>query len=438
MKKELINFPYLTKPISLYTLDNGHKVALAHKEGALVNISSWVKTGSINEDDVNNGVSHFLEHLMFKGTERFKAGDFDRIMEQKGGIINAATWKDYTFYYITISKKHLDLALDMHSDMMMNITLPEEEIGPAFDIAGVAPEEKRERYVVLEEIKMRKDQNWSKVYHALNDMMYEKHPYKRDVIGTSEIISQIPRSAIMDYYNSFYTPENISTIVTGDFDEEHVLQEIIKGFKFRNNKAKVVPHGDMELEIKNPRTEIQRGDVNCGYIMFGFLADSAKNLKESIALDIISTILGEGKSSRLYVNLIEKSAEPYYFSLDTCHYQFKEGNNFFVEANFDHTKFEKVIPEIKNELKNIQNITEDELKKAKKQTKVGFASSTETVAKLGDSIGHYLTVCEDLNMAQNYEKLLEEIDTQYIQEIAKKYLDPEKCAINVLLPNEEK
>ncbi len=438
MKKELINFPYLTKPISLYTLDNGHKVALAYKEGALVNISSWVKTGSINEDDINNGVSHFLEHLMFKGTERFKAGDFDRTMEQKGGIINAATWKDYTFYYITISKNHLDLALDMHSDMMVNITLPEEEIGPAFDISGEAPKEKRERYVVLEEIKMRKDQNWSKVYNALNNMMYEKHPYKRDVIGTSEIISQIPRSAIMDYYKSFYTPENISTIVAGDFDEEHVLQEIIKGFQFRNTKTLTVPHGEMELAIKNPRTEIQRGDVNCGYIMFGFLADSAKNLKETIALDIISTILGEGKSSRLYVNLIEKVPEPHYFSLDTCHYQFREGNNFFIEANFDHTKFDRVIPEIKNELKNIQNITQDELKKAKKQAKVGFASSTETVAKLGDTIGQYLTVYEDLNVAQNYEKLLEEIDIKYIQEIAKKYLDPEKCAINVLLPNEEK
>jgi zinc protease len=268
--------------------------------------------------------------------------------------------------------------------------------------------------------------------------MYENHPYKRKVIGTPDIISRISRDEIMDYYKTFYTPQNVSTIVVGDFDEEKVLEKIIKEFQFKNTKEAPKVQNVMETTIKNPEVITQYGEVNSGYIMFGFLADSAKNLKESIALDIISTILGEGKSSRLYVNLIEKMAEPYYFSLDTCHYQFKEGNNFFIEANFDHTKFDKVIPEIKNELKNIQNITEDELKKAKKQTKVGFASSTETVAKLGDSIGHYLTVCEDLNMAQNYEKLLEEIDTQYIQEIAKKYLDPEKCAINVLLPNEEK
>ena len=104
MKKSIINYPYLNKPVEIYERENGHKIVLAYKEGDLVNISSWVKTGSINENDKNNGISHFLEHLMFKGTERFKVGEFDRILEGKGGIVNAATWKDYTFYHVTLPK----------------------------------------------------------------------------------------------------------------------------------------------------------------------------------------------------------------------------------------------------------------------------------------------------------------------------------------------
>lgn len=435
MKKELINYPYLTRPISLYTLDNGHKIALAHKESELVNISSWVKTGSINEDDDNNGVSHFLEHLMFKGTTKYKAGEFDKILERKGGMINAATWKDYTFYYITISKKSIDLAIEMHSDMMIDPILPEEEIGPAF--VDVVPDEKRERYVVMEEIKMRNDQSWSKVYTKLNASMYAKHPYKRDVIGTPEIISQISRADIMNYYNNFYTPKNISTIVVGDFNEDEILEKIINSFKFKNlNEGKII-QTTPEVSIQNVEFIEQKGDVETGYIMAGFLCDSAKNLKETIALDLISVIFGEGKSARLHSNLIENVAKPHYYSIDCCHYQFKDGDNFFINANFDPKFYNKIVPEIKAELEKLKTITNEELKKAKKQIKVEFASNSETVAKISDEIGYYLTVCEDLNKADDYEKMLVEIDEKYLEGIVRKYLDGSKCSISTLLPEEE-
>ena len=101
-KKEEINYPYLTKPVEVYTMPSGHKIVFAHKQGGMVNISTWVKTGSINENEEINGISHFLEHLMFKGTHKHKAGEFDKTLEAYGAIVNAATWKDYTFYYVTL------------------------------------------------------------------------------------------------------------------------------------------------------------------------------------------------------------------------------------------------------------------------------------------------------------------------------------------------
>ena len=219
MNKTLVKYPYLTRDVEIYERENGHKIVLAHKPGDMVNVSSWVKTGSINEDDTNNGISHFLEHLMFKGTKTFKVGEFDRMLEAKGAIVNAATWKDYTFYYVTLPKgidnKDFKLAVELHSDMMMNPVFPSEELGAPFDINDNTVTDKRERHVVIEEIRMRKDQPWTKVYNQCNYNMYTSHPYKRDVIGTPEIISQVTREDIDNYYRKFYTPKNMTTIIVG-------------------------------------------------------------------------------------------------------------------------------------------------------------------------------------------------------------------------------
>ena len=229
MKKISVKYPFLTQDVEVYERDNGHKIVLAHKEGGLVNISTWVRTGSINETDKNNGISHFLEHLMFKGTHKHKAGEFDRILESKGAIVNAATWKDYTFYYVTLPKgennQDFYKALELHADMMIDPVLPPEEIGAPFNINDTAVTDKRERHVVIEEIRMRKDQPWTKVYNACNKAMYTSHPYKRDVIGTPEIISQVTQQEIMEYYKTFYSPNNMTTIVVGDFDNQTVLEK---------------------------------------------------------------------------------------------------------------------------------------------------------------------------------------------------------------------
>ena len=186
MKKTLVKYPFLTEDVEIYERENGHKIVLAHKDGDMANVSTWVKTGSINEDDEINGISHFLEHLMFKGTHKHPAGYFDRTLEAKGAIVNAATWKDYTFYYVTLPKgpenKDLNLAIELHADMMLDPVLPEDEIGAPFDLNDTTVTDKRERHVVIEEIRMRDDQNWTKIYNACNFNMYTNHPYKRDVI----------------------------------------------------------------------------------------------------------------------------------------------------------------------------------------------------------------------------------------------------------------
>lgn len=440
MKKSLIKYPYLTKDVEIYERDNGHKIVLAHKEGELVNVSTWVKTGSINEDDQINGISHFLEHLMFKGTHKHKAGYFDKTLEAKGAIVNAATWKDYTFYYVTLPKgpqdRDLNLAIELHADMMLDPVLPEEEIGAPFDLNNPKVTDKRERHVVIEEIRMRKDQNWTKVYNACNFNMYKKHPYKRDVIGTPEIISRVTRDEIMNYYKTFYSPENMTTIIVGDFDKEKVLEKVEKEFDFKGRPNAPKKINEIDTPTDNTIVVENRAKTNTSYLMVGFLGPKANQLKENIELDIISIILGESTSSRLYQNLIEKQPEQIFNMANAEHYQFKDGNNFFIQANFKPEKREIALQLIKQEIKNLvtNRITEEELEKAKKKTKSRFAFAAETVSEIGETIGYYMTVCEDLKLIENYLKDVEEITIEDLENTVKKYLNLDNAVISILEP----
>lgn len=440
MKKTTVKYPFLTQDVEIFERDNGHKIVLAHKEGEMANVSTWVKTGSINEDDKINGISHFLEHLMFKGTHKHKAGEFDRILEAKGAIVNAATWKDYTYYYVTLPKgadcKDLNLAIELHADMMLDPILPEEEIGAPFDLNDTTVTDKRERHVVIEEIRMRKDQNWTKIYNACNYNMYTQHPYKRDVIGTPEIISQVTRDEIMNYYQTFYSPENMTTIIVGDFDKEAVLNKVEKEFDFkgRGNSTKRV--NEIDKPISEKKVVETSAHVNTTYFMYGWLGPVARDIKGTICLDIISIIFGDGTSSRLYQNLIEKQPEPIFNMIGSEHYQFKDGNNFFIQANCKPEKKDLAIELVEKELTELitNPITAEELQKAKKKIKSRFAYSAETVSEIGETIGYYLTVCEDLKLIEEYLKDLEDITIEDLNNTIKTYLNLNNAVLSILVP----
>lgn len=442
MNKTLVKYPFLTKEVEIYERDNGHKIVLAHKEGDMVNVSSWVKTGSINENNDNNGISHFLEHLMFKGTNTYKVGEFDRMLESKGAIVNAATWKDYTFFYVTLPKgidnKDFDLAVDLHADMMMNPIFPAEELGAPFDINDHSVTDKRERHVVIEEIRMRKDQPWTKVYNVCNKNMYTNHPYKRDVIGTPEIISQLTREDIDNYYRKYYTPKNVTTIIVGDFDHEQVLKTLCEKFDFPNRTQGESHVNAIDLPVSETKYVETKANVNTSYLMFGWLGPLARELKASICLDLISIIFGDGSSSRLQQNLVEKLPDKIFNMIDSEHYQFKDGNNFFIQANFRPDAKDKAIKLVKEELSKLltERITEEELAKAKKRTKSRFAFAAETVSEIGETIGYYMTVCDDLKLIEDYLSDLDSITIEDLEETIRKYLSIDHAVISVLVPDE--
>lgn len=283
---------------------------------------------------------------------------------------------------------------------------------------------------------MRKDQPWTKVYNKCNFEMYTAHPYKRDVIGTPEIISQVTRDDIMNYYQTFYSPENITTIIVGDFDKEEVLKKVEKEFDFKGRPN--APKRENKIDSPTQETKYfeDKAHVNTGYAILGWLGPKACDIKSTIELDIISIILGDSTSSRMYQNLIEKRTDALFNMVSAEHYQFKDGDNFFIQANFRADAKDLALDLIKEELRKLTEIriTDAELAKAKKKIKTRFAYSAETVSEIGETIGYYMTVCDDLKLVEQYLADLNSITVEDLNETTKKYLDIKNCVISVLTP----
>lgn len=208
----------------MYKLDNGQTVVVQEvKNNPIVTIDTWIKTGSIDEEDSNNGVAHFLEHLFFKGTKTHEPGEFDKILETKGAITNAATSKDFTHYYITIPSKDFDLAMDLHGDMILHPLIPRKEM-------------EKERKVVLEEISKDLNSPTKIMQDNLNSMLYTTHPYKRKVIGRSDVIETITRDQVLSFYNKNYSPSNMVTVIIGDVDANHAIEKTKEAFNAEYKK----------------------------------------------------------------------------------------------------------------------------------------------------------------------------------------------------------
>ena len=307
-------------------LPNGQTIVVQEvRNNPIVTIDTWVRTGSINETDANSGVAHFLEHLFFKGTKKHPVGEFDKILESKGAIINAATSKDFTHYYITIPSEHFDTALDLHADMLTDPQIPRKEL-------------EQERKVVLEEIAKDLNTPAKKIYNNLNDMMYSHHPYKRTVIGSADVISTIRREEILDFFNKHYAPSNMITVVVGDIDTTKAIEKVSKAFDSSYRKT-IKKHYRKEFPLFTQKRKVEYLDTQTGYMMIGFRGVDICN-NDTFALDVLAEILGGGKSSKLYKNIKEQKGIAY--SISASNGSYRDDGIFYISANYTPTNAEKL------------------------------------------------------------------------------------------------
>ncbi|OGI30374.1 MAG: hypothetical protein A2287_01950 [Candidatus Melainabacteria bacterium RIFOXYA12_FULL_32_12] len=414
----------LDNSIKVFHLKNGHTVVIKEVHAnPIVTIDTWIKTGSINENDKINGVSHFLEHLLFKGTKNYKAGEMEQILESKGANFNAATSKDFTHYYTTIASQQADIALDLHADLLLNATIPQDELD-------------RERNVVQEEIRRALDNPSRILFNNLNGILFKSHPYKYETLGTMEIIQNLPREEILDYYNKWYTPSNMTTVIVGDIDTDKTLMSVKEKFKDNSISSKTIKSNyDKELYITKNTEKIEKGNYNVGYLEIGFKGVPIWNRKDNYALDLAAEILGSGRSSRLYQNVKEKNLVS---SISSGHHSMKDDSIFFIDADLKPENYVLTKKAVLKELDKLRNekVTKEELEKAKTRLQREFLYGNESVENIANSIGYSMTIGGKLDYYTEYINDINKITADDIQYAVKKYLPESRMATSALLPND--
>ncbi|MCD8024367.1 MAG: insulinase family protein, partial [Candidatus Gastranaerophilales bacterium] len=403
-------------------LKSGQTVIVAEiKDNPIVSINSWVRTGSINENDTNSGAAHFLEHLFFKGSKNVPTGEFDKILESKGAVTNAATSKDYTQFYITIPSSEFELALKLHSDMLLNPLIPIDEL-------------EKERFVVLEEIARGLDNPSNVLYNNLFKLVYNNHPYMRPVIGTKEVISNISREEIFDFYNSWYVPSNMITVISGDIDADYAIKQVEKAFSAKGAKTKT-PHYPSISPITKQISINENKEIAQGYMAIAYRAPKFTGSKDTFALDILSVILGESNSSVLNTELKEK--KQLVSGVNASYAQYLDDGMFIVSAKFEPLKN---VTEIQNaifdEIEKIKNtgITGEQLQKAKNMIRTSTGYSRESALNIAQELGFFAFYYNNPKMYNEYLKKIDSITPGDVVRAANKYLDREKTAISTVLP----
>ena len=411
-------------PASVFKIDNG--LTLIHHEISttpIVVADIWVRAGATLEPESWYGMAHFLEHMIFKGTETLKAGVFDKTIEKCGGVSNAATSYDYAHYSLTTGATYLEETLHLMSELLLNAAIPEEEFN-------------RERNVVLEEIRQASDNPDWMGFQALYKNVYQQHPYGRSVLGSEQNLAQHGVEQMRCFHRAHYQPENMTVAIAGGIGCTKALELVNSAFeKFAPPCFDCPPTNIVRKPTINGirRQEIQLPRLGQARLLMAWIAPGVEELRIGYGLDLLSVILGEGRTSRLVKNLREKqqlvSGIWSSFSLQ------QQSSLFTINVWLKSEELERVESLIRVYLEELitWKITEQELTRAKRLLCNDYAFSTETPNQLAGLYGYYNTIAS-VELSVNYPHQIQSFDVEELQNIAYRYLSPNNYAVTTIKP----
>jgi zinc protease len=404
-------------------LPNGLKVILLENHKApLVTFQVWYRVGSRNEAWGKTGLSHMLEHMMFKGTEKVGPEEFSRIIQENGGNDNAFTSHNYTAYFENLSADRVQVAIDLEADRMQNLILREEDF-------------RTERMVVMEERRLRTDDNPQAVLtEQIMATAFQTHPYHWPIIGWMEDIARFTLEDLKAYYKTYYNPVNAILVVVGDFKKDELLPKIEKAFgSYPKGVAPIQDRDKDPPQIGERRIFVKR-EAQLPFLVMGY---HVPNLREpdSYVLEVIATILSGGKSSRLYQSLVREkrlvlsadadysliSRDPSLFTLSADLLPGKEVSE--VEKAFDQ------------EIERLQRepAGEQELKKVKNQLEASFIFGQDSIFNQAMLLAHH-EIAISWKMIDDYIPSIRKVTPEDIQRVVKKYLIPDNRTVGILIP----
>jgi zinc protease len=406
-----------------YQLKNGLKVLLveSHKSPVL-SIQMWVKTGSADEKKGEEGISHFIEHLVFKGSRKFKVGEIASTVEGAGGELNAYTSFDQTVFYVTISKEFENVGLDVIAEMMGF---------PTFD----AKEIDNERGVVIEEIKRSNDSPHRQASRLLFTTMYRKHAYGIPVIGYESNINTVTRETLLDYFHSRYNPKTMTLIVAGDFQSKDMKPKIQKFFgTFPSNKLRAVKR-IKDVQQKKTNLVVKTAPFNETIVHLAFPTPKAEH-QDIAALEVFALIFGQGDSSRLNQRL---RMDAHLVNFAGCSVFVARDPGFFaVSLSLNDKDFTQAMQALLEELESALTIPPEKQDLDKALTNIASEQFyyLETVDGLARKYGHYQDLFGDPSYFSRFMQQVHSLTAQDVLKVARKYINPKLASLIIMTPAE--
>lgn len=405
-------------------LKNGLQLLfIESRKSPVISIQMWVRTGSADEKRGEEGLSHFIEHLVFKGTRKYGVGEIASVVEGSGGELNAYTSFDQTVFYVTISKEYFETGLSVISEMMGF---------PRFDPGEID----NEREVVIEEIKRGQDSLARQASQLLFRTAFRKSAYRVPVIGFDRNIRSVSAKKIRSFFESRYTPPNMFLVVTGDFSTKEAKKRVESVFgELRRTPLRKVTRV-REPKQTSARLALQESTFEQS-IAYGAWKIPGAGHRDIPALDVAALILGQGDSSRLVRRL--RIEEPLVNSIGTGNYLPLEGGLFMLSCGFEKDKFARITNAVHEEMQRFlqEGPTEEEVRRAVINLESGELYSMETVDGLARRYGSVEFQFRDLKAFDRYFKALRSLTPRDIQKVARKYLVPETFTLAITAKGEQ-
>ena len=413
---------FWNEPVERAILPNGLTLLIKRDASAqLASVQVWVKTGSIHEgDQLGAGLSHYLEHMLFKGTARRAGRDISASVQAHGGYINAYTTFDRTVYYIDLPSEHTAVAIDILADAVLHSTLP-------------ADEAEKEKEVILREIAMTKDDPDNRLWDALFSTAFREHPYRQPIIGHRDVFSAITRDELAAYYRARYVPNNLVVVVVGDVDPAQVRKSVEEHFG-NVPRAPLAPVlvSTEPLQL-GPRAEHRHEDVEVTRAILAWPIPGLTHADAAI-LDVLAMILGHGDSSVLWQDVRERTGLVH--TVDASSWNPGTSGLFCISYTCDAAKREKAAAAIHGILQRAATrpFTPAQIKKALRQLVVGEINAHKTMSGQAAQLGTAEVVVGDLQHSRTYFQQLRTVTPADLRRVSEAYLAPERLTSVSLNP----
>jgi len=402
---------------------NGLKVLLKEEhKSPVVTFQIWYKVGSRNEKLGTTGISHLLEHMMFKGAEKYGPKQFSQVVQRNGGNDNAFTSKNYTAYFENFASDRISISLDLESDRMRNLLLDPKEF-------------LSEREVVKEERRMRTDDDpTNTMVEQMTASAFIAHPYQWPVIGWMADIDAITRDDLYDHYRRYYAPNNATIVVAGDFDTKTLLPLIEKYFGGIPRGPAIPRVGAVEPRQLGERRIVVRKQAELPAVFAGYHTPDMKH-GDSAALEVLQGILSSGKSSRLYMSLVYEKQIAMYAGGDYDNIS-NDPNLFYVYAGVMPGKStDEVETALYAEIDKLKTtlVTDEELQKAKNQIESAFIMSQDSVFYQAMLLGQLETVA-NWKLLETYVSTISSVTKDEVRRVAQTYFSEDNRTVGILVP----